>query len=269
MVRGECVCVCVRGAVLLRLTPPRPPAAAPARGRAILAHSAVSRALHPDRANQHFDDYTYGVVCGFQPSCSDAIEYDSGFDPSPLCSLLPGARALHTGDSRPLEVDAGDLPPPEVGATGAGHACDPRGSAFAGFSHILHRGPSPVSDRASPDALQHRRPPKLGSRDKRPLRERQAAEPGRWFGVEGVPPGPLPGASAGPSSGFSSEDGSVCGDPGDDWLHDPGLRGLSSSDDGTECGGWRRELGDDEVCENYMDAKFGGEGADMGEIMMW
>ena len=79
-----------------------------------------------------------------------------------------------------------------------------------------------------------------------------------------MPPGPLPGASAGPSSG-SSEDGSVCGDPGDDWLHDPGLRGLSSSDDGTECGGWRRELGDDEVCENYMDAKFGGEEADMAE----
>ena len=44
-----------------------------------------------DMANQHFDDYTYGVVCGFQPSCSDAIEYDSGFDPSPLCSLLSGA----------------------------------------------------------------------------------------------------------------------------------------------------------------------------------
>ena len=41
----------------------------------------------------------------------------------------------------------------------------------------------------------------------------------------------------------------MCGDPGDDWLHDPGLRGLSSSDDGTECGGWRRELGDDEKRE--------------------
>ena len=87
-----------------------------------------------DMANQLFNDYTYGV---FQPFCSGAIEYDSDFDPSPLCSLLPGARALHTGDSRPLEVDAGDLPPPEVGATGAGHACGTRGSAFAGFSHIL------------------------------------------------------------------------------------------------------------------------------------
>ena len=31
-----------------------------------------------------------------------------------------------------------------------------------------------------------------------------------------MPPGPLPGASAGPSSG-SSEDGSEC----DDWRHDP------------------------------------------------
>ena len=29
-----------------------------------------------------------------------------------------------------------------------------------------------------------------------------------------------------------------------------------------ECGGWRRELDDDEVCEYYMDAKFGGEDAD-------
>ena len=32
-----------------------------------------------------------------------------------------------------------------------------------------------------------------------------------------------------------------------------------------ECDGWRRELGADEVCENYMDAKFGGEEADMAE----
>ena len=42
-----------------------------------------------------------------------------------------------------------------------------------------------------------------------------------------------------------------------------------ASDDGSECDGWRRELGADEVCENYMDAKFGGEEADMAEIMMW
>ena len=27
--------------------------------------------------------------------------------------------------------------------------------------------------------------------------------------------------------------------------------------------GWRRELGDSEVAEAYMDAKFGGEGADI------
>ena len=34
--------------------------------------------------------------------------------------------------------------------------------------------------------------------------------------------------------------------------------------------GWRRELGDSEVAEAYMDAKFGGEGdimADMVEIV--
>ena len=93
-----------------------------------------------DMANKLFNDYTYGV---FQPFCSGAIEYDSDFDPSPLCSLLPGARALHTGDSRPLEVDAGDLPPPEVGATGAGpKRRNSLGSAFAGFSRVLHRGPS-------------------------------------------------------------------------------------------------------------------------------
>ena len=91
-------------------------------------------------ANKLFNDYTYGV---FQPFCSGAIEYDSDFDPSPLCSLQPGARALHTGDSRPLEVDAGDLPPPEVGATGAGpKRRNSLGSAFAGFSRVLHRGPS-------------------------------------------------------------------------------------------------------------------------------
>ena len=81
-----------------------------------------------DMANKLFNDYTYGV---FQPFCSGAIEYDSDFDPSPLSSLLPGARALHTGHSRPLE-------------------------AGSGFSHILHRGPSPVSDRASPSASQRR-----------------------------------------------------------------------------------------------------------------
>ena len=36
---------------------------------------------------------------------------------------------------------------------------------------------------------------------------------------------------------------------------------------GWECDGWRRELGDSEVAEAYMDAKFGGEGADMVEIV--
>ena len=40
---------------------------------------------------------------------------------------------------------------------------------------------------------------------------------------------------------------------------------LPPSEDGSECDGWRRELGADEVCENYMDAKFGGEDADMAE----
>ena len=40
-----------------------------------------------------------------------------------------------------------------------------------------------------------------------------------------------------------------------------------TSEDGWECDGWRRELGDSEVAEAYMDAKFGGEGADMVEIV--
>ena len=64
------------------------------------------------------------------------------FDPSRPCSLLSDDRALHTGDSRPPEAGSGNLPPPVVGATGAGHVCIPRGSAFAGFSYLLHRGPS-------------------------------------------------------------------------------------------------------------------------------
>ena len=36
-----------------------------------------------------------------------------------------------------------------------------------------------------------------------------------------------------------------------------------TSEDGWECDGWHRELGDSEVAESYMDAKFGGEGADI------
>ena len=36
--------------------------------------------------------------------------------PSRLSSLLPDDRALHTGDSRPREVDAVDLPPHVAGA---------------------------------------------------------------------------------------------------------------------------------------------------------
>ena len=110
-----------------------------------------------------------------------------------------------------------------------------------------------ASDRASPDAPQRHRPPgppKLGSRDKRALHEQRPAEPaaatsreGRlqqlelWFemdvDMEGVPHGAPSGAHrAGPSS--------------------------DTSEDGWECNGWRRE---------YMDAKFGGEDADMVEIV--
>ena len=83
----------------------------------------------------------------------------------------------------------------------------------------------------------------MSSRDKRALQERPAAGAAHWLGeevgAEGVPLGSLPGTSAGPSS--------------------------VASEHGSECDGWRRELGDGEVRENYMDAKFGGEDADMSE----
>ena len=60
--------------------------------------------------------------------------------------------------------------------------------------------------------------------------------------MEGVPHGAPSGAQrAGPSS--------------------------DTSEDGWECNGWRRELDDSEVAESYMDAKFGGEDADMVEIV--
>ena len=45
------------------------------------------------------------------------------------------------------------------------------------------------------------------------------------------------------------------------------LRAGPSSDTSEECDGWRRELDDSEVAESYMDAKFGGEDADMVEIV--
>ena len=48
----------------------------------------------------------------------------------------------------------------------------------------------------------------------------------------------------------------------DGWECDGWRRELGDSDDG-----WRRELDDSEVAEAYMDAKFGGEGADMVEIV--
>ena len=45
------------------------------------------------------------------------------------------------------------------------------------------------------------------------------------------------------------------------------LRAGPSSDTSEESDGWRRELDDSEVAESYMDAKFGGEDADMVEIV--
>ena len=48
--------------------------------------------------------------------CSSVPEHATFFNPSRLRSLLPGARAFHTGESRPREVDAVDLPPHVAGA---------------------------------------------------------------------------------------------------------------------------------------------------------
>ena len=83
---------------------------------------------------------------------SGVLEYATIFDPSRPCSLLSDNRALHTDDSWSPEVDAGDLPPPVDGATGAGHVCilraAPRWQApllyrrTPGPSEILLRGPS-------------------------------------------------------------------------------------------------------------------------------
>ena len=73
-------------------------------------------------------------------------EYVSNFfDPSRLCSLLPDDRALHTGDSRPREADAGNLPPHVAGA--ANHRVGRL------LSPIASR-PAAVSDRASPGVPQ-------------------------------------------------------------------------------------------------------------------
>ena len=73
-------------------------------------------------------------------------EYVSNFfDPSRLCSLLPDDRALHTGDSRPREADAGNLPPHVAGA--ANHRVGRL------LSPIASR-PAAVSDRAPPGVLQ-------------------------------------------------------------------------------------------------------------------
>ena len=47
---------------------------------------------------------------------SGVPEYATIFDPSRPCSLLSDDRALHTGDSRPQEVEAGDLRPLVAGA---------------------------------------------------------------------------------------------------------------------------------------------------------
>ena len=42
---------------------------------------------------------------------------------------------------------------------------------------------------------------------------------------------------------------------------------LHTFEDGWVCDGWRREFDDCEVAESYMDAKFGGEVADMAEVV--
>ena len=83
---------------------------------------------------------------------SGVPEYATIFDPSRPCSLLPGARALHTGDSRPLEAGSGNLPPPVAGATGAGHASESAWLRVCRVLTYIASRPVAVSDRASPGA---------------------------------------------------------------------------------------------------------------------
>ena len=83
---------------------------------------------------------------------SGVPEYATIFDPSRPCSLLPGARALHAGDSWPPEAGSGDLPPPVAGATGAGHASESAWLRVCRVLTYIASRPVAVSDRASPGA---------------------------------------------------------------------------------------------------------------------
>ena len=226
----------------------------------VLAHEVqrLARELAMESYGRRFQTH-HSDAYEYNPYWNHGIQDGTWFHRSPLQQLFEGpCRAVYgdapiptpfdddragwhdDDDNRPPEVDAVDLPPPLVGATRTGRARVPRGSAFAGPSHPIASRPVAVSDRVSPGAPLRRRPPKLSSRDKRALQERPPA----------VGPGLLrstlarggPGAGAGTSS--------------------------VASDDSSDDDGWRREPGADEVCENYMDSKFGGEGADMSESVM-
>ena len=122
--------------------------------------------------------------------------------------------------------------------------------AWSRVCRLLSSGPSlsPIVYRPAPTAPRCAAapPPKLSSRDKRALQERPPA----------VGPGLLRSTVAG--SGRSR-----C------WRR--AILGRLRQQLGWRrlwCTGWRREPDADEVRENYMDSKFGGEGADMSEIVM-
>ena len=105
------------------------------RAESVVTAGTAEAAVEHHRFMQFFDVHL---------QCSSVPEHATFFDPSRLCSLLPDDRALHTGDSRPREVDAVDLPPHVAGATD---------TALAGFLQPIASRPV-ASDRASPGVPQ-------------------------------------------------------------------------------------------------------------------
>ena len=105
------------------------------RAESVVTAGTAEAAVEHHRFMQIFDVHL---------QCSSVPEHATFFDPSRLCSLLLGARAIHTGDSRPREVDAVDLPPHVAGATDTELAGPPYPRARTSFA------PRPVaSDRDS------------------------------------------------------------------------------------------------------------------------
>ena len=121
------------------------------RAESVVTAGTAEAAVEHHRFMQIFDVYL---------QCSSVPEHATFFDPSRLRSLLPGARALHTGESWPREVDAVDLPPHVAGAA----------------NHRVGRLPLPIASR--PAAVSDRAPPGVLQRHAR-AGERRAEDEGR------------------------------------------------------------------------------------------